>query len=284
LNASHRAGAGLPRRVLLHYHLFKNAGSTIDSALEREFGSTFAAHDHPDETAVLPTEYVRDWLLEHPEVRALSTHQSTFPVPSAPALDVTPLIFFRHPIDRAGSLYAYERQLAGDAPGTQIARTNSFVAYVRWRFSDSATQVLTNFQVRYVAGVHHFGKGEIDQTQLDLALERLRSCTIVGTVERLDESLAYAETVLEPLFGFVDLSYRAQNVSRGRESNVDLRLRSIRQDLGPELFAELLEKNALDMELHQAATNLLMTRIRQTPRFADLLADFRRRCQARRAA
>jgi len=114
-------------------------------------------------------------------------------------------------------------------------------------------------------------------------MQRMELCPIVGTVEHLDESLAYAETILEPAFGFVDLSYRVQNVS-GREASMEHRLRSLRTTLGTDLFMELLEKNAMDMRLHQAATNLLMTRIRRIPGFSDLLSDFQRRCQARRAA
>jgi hypothetical protein len=192
------------------------------------------------------------------------------------------MVFLRHPIDRTGSIYAYERRVPGDAPGPRVARSGGLAEYIRWRLGPEATKIVVDFHVRFLSGARHHE--ELDKTHLSLAIERINASQIVGTVEHLDESLAYAEAVLEPIFGFIDLSYRAQNVSRARESHLDQRIRAIRSSLGTDLFMELLEKNALDMELHQAATNILMRRIRRTAGFTDLLADFRRRCQARRAA
>ena len=40
------------RNVILHYHLFKNAGSTLDWSLQRQFGAGFV--DHRDDA--FPTD------------------------------------------------------------------------------------------------------------------------------------------------------------------------------------------------------------------------------------
>lgn len=59
-----------PRFVVVHYHFFKNAGSTIESILEREFGGEFA-----------------------------TLHGLT-----------ADLCFIRHPLDRLQSMYSYLRK------------------------------------------------------------------------------------------------------------------------------------------------------------------------------
>jgi hypothetical protein len=45
-----RSGQGV-RHVILHYHIFKNAGSTVRSILEQNFGPRFASveSEHPDD-------------------------------------------------------------------------------------------------------------------------------------------------------------------------------------------------------------------------------------------
>jgi hypothetical protein len=44
------------RFVILHYHIFKNAGSTIEEILERSFGEGFARFDTLEREARVESE------------------------------------------------------------------------------------------------------------------------------------------------------------------------------------------------------------------------------------
>ena len=62
------------RVVILHGHMFKNAGSTFDWALNKNFGKAFI--DHRDDAALLKGggAYLSDFLNSNPEVKAFSSH------------------------------------------------------------------------------------------------------------------------------------------------------------------------------------------------------------------
>ena len=54
------------RFVVVHYHILKNGGTTIESILQREFGCGFTALHGPADDSVLSGEDLTEFLDETP--------------------------------------------------------------------------------------------------------------------------------------------------------------------------------------------------------------------------
>ena len=72
------------RFLIVHYHIFKNGGSTIASILEREFPNGFATVHGPDDVSVLDQASLADFIAEHAAIQAISSHHLRYPKPIVP--------------------------------------------------------------------------------------------------------------------------------------------------------------------------------------------------------
>jgi hypothetical protein len=269
------------RRILFHYHIFKNAGTTVDWSLRRSFGTRFETFDSPAPGETLLSDDVLRHVRTRPNVIAFATHQARFPVPSDDAIDFRPIIFLRHPLTRVASVYSFERRQTKNTPGAMKARSSDFPTYVAWRLEWADSTVLTNHQVAYCTPHDPTKSKARGRRRADLgeALECLRDVVTVGTVEMLDDSLLLAEHHLGQQFGGLDLSHTPQNISRPTDLPLDQQVEQIADQLGDRLMSELLERNALDLELHEIATRRLQAQIAAVPDFEDRRRNFRERCR-----
>jgi len=269
----------LKRSVSIHFHIFKNAGSTVDWAFERKLGRAFRTVDGDAPGDRLGPAAIERFLTGHPLIRYLSSHQFRFPLPAMKRIEFLPIVFIRHPVDRALSVYAFEKRQGGITPGSRKAEQTSLADYTRWRLDQGAVTVLADFQTSVLS----FGADEdpvrpITRADVQRADENLAACTVVGVVERLDESLVCAEYALEPHFKNIDLAYVPQNVTKGRPATIEERLDQARATLGAPLMDELTERNRNDTRLHLGANQLLDTRLGSIPDLEGRLADFKTRC------
>lgn len=270
-----------PRPVLCHFHMFKNAGTSLDGALKREFGAAFAEYDGPRPNYALSPGEVRAFVEPRPALRAFSSHQVRFPLPEIPDVVWLPLILLRHPLDRVASVYRFERKQRSKSPGALQAKQSDLTGYVRWRLGQGRHNLLCDFQTAFLSSNPAEGLRCAD---LPAATDRLEAAALAGTVERMDESLACAEPALRAHFPGLDLSYQRRNVGRDRKATLAERLDELRDELGAALYAELEERNARDFRLHAHATALLDARLAARGDAPGLLADFAARCAARRSA
>lgn len=270
-----------PRPVLCHFHIFKNAGTSLDGALEREFGRAFATCDGPRANYCLSPDEVRAFVEPRPALRALSSHQVRHPLPEIPGLRWLSAVLLRHPLDRVASIHRFERKQRGSSPGSQAAKRHDLAGYVRWRLGQGAHNLLCDFQTAFLSGNPALGLRRAD---LPLALERLEAAALVGIVERMDESLACGEASLREWFPGLDLSYRRRNVGAGRKETLEERLAELRAEIGAELYAELEERNQRDFRLHARAGELAAARLAAMPDGDAILKEFAARCAARRGA
>lgn len=265
--------------VCLHFHIFKNAGSTVDWALRRTLRSKFATTDGPGPGDRLGPDAVLRFMENHPKISALSSHQFRFPLPESDRHAYYPILFIRHPVDRALSIYRFERRQGGVTPGSRKAEESTLPEYVRWRLDQGSVSVLADFQTSVLSYTATDPPARpLTEADLALAASNLRACLVPGVVEKLDESLVCAEEALRPLLGRVDLAYVPQNVSGGRAAALSARLERGRADLGAALADELTARNACDFRLHDLATAELATRTASIPDFESKLAHFRKRC------
>ncbi len=250
------------RFVLLHYHFLKNAGSTIEDILDRNFGERFARVETAERSGRYTNAALLQFLESHPEVAAVSSHQIRHPLPEVRGYLFFDVCFLRDPIDRIRSMYDYfrEKPAPGDPLSDLAARCGlgEFVTCLVERFRDE----VTNVQVALLA---HGGVDEHppDQRDFAVALERVLDTAFLGVVDRFEQSLIAGRQFLDPVFPALDCSYTPVNVSGGMKGSVAARRRKLREACGRSVYRELVRLNALDCELVRRARAEVRRRLAQ---------------------
>lgn len=294
--------------VIVHCHIFKNAGSTFDWSLRRQFGERMMEHKGANGTVLTAEDLKR--IVEGGSVRAVSSHAVHLPLPVIENVELQPALFLRHPIERVYSVYAFERRQKDDTPGSRQAKKLAFGDYVSWRLDSSSPAVIRNYQTRYCAGFLGHG-GESVSPELHRRAESfIEGVLLLGVVDAYDTSMVLFERVLRDRIGAVDLRYIRQNVSSGAWTYGPIRLRGVLARLGtgmawnsfqrgaggdprpekraewvlesldPEVADALLAANSHDMALYRRAKELVRSRGDAMQEIKQEMAQFLARCEA----
>ena len=264
------------RFLIVHYHIFKNGGSTIASILEREFQTGFATVHGPDDVSVLDNTCLADFISGHAAIQAISSHHLRYPKPVLPNMVIFDCCFLRNPLDRLQSLYSYFQRINSDDPLSRLARQQHPRSFFK-KLMDNAPHLVSNVQVMMLAQGGAFTR-PADAPDVDVAADVVGKMAIPGLVEKFDESLVAAEYFLKPAFPRLRLDYRPQNVSRPLETNSADRQEWLRHSWGSDLYATLVQLNQCDLELCRRAEGEITRRLSLIPAAEQRLADFRARC------
>jgi hypothetical protein len=267
---------GASYNVLVHYHIMKNAGSTISALLEREFSGAFAEVHGPCANSMLSASELVSFIKEHPEIRAISSHHARFPVPREERLHFAYCCFIRHPLDRLHSLYNFFRTSRDSSVVGQLAQSHGVAAFFS-EMIDRFPNYVCNVQTNYLANSGFFLHAP-GRENLQVAIRIMQNCTIPGLVHRMDESLVIAEYFLNPIFPSIRLHYAPQNVRRDMDRPVAEREREFRDLCGKKIYSHLRTLNQLDAGLVQAIGDEIDRRGKLVPSLDARLADFRSRC------
>ena len=263
--------------VVVHYHIFKNAGTTVDWILKKNFGELARTFDGSDPEGTVPAHYLLDFIKQFPDSKSISSHQLRL----SPSLkndnyNFIPMIFIRDPIDRAFSIYSYFRRRDDDYSFSVKARTSSMKEFLEWYFNTN-NPVMRNFQVVYLTKDDFFIS--VDASDYNFAKERLKNIPILGVVEQMDESLVIAEQLLSTYFEKIDLSYIKQNVSPDRNGTLESRLSVGKTLVGDEIWNLLIKSNDLDLKLYNEARETVNFRKQNIDNFEAKLKNFVERCK-----
>lgn len=228
-----------PRPLVLHYHLFKNAGTSLDRTLRANFGATWDAYEG-ERRELRPAE-LREYLAGRPWIAALSSHKALLPAPDLPGVEVIPVIFLRHPLDRIRSIYEFERRQQADTDGALAAKRLDLPGYVSWRLDRKGDRAIADFQTYRLA---QGGAGPDEAAQ---ALDAVATLPFVGLVEAYDVSLQRLQALLAPHFPRINLAVFHVNVTEGERVPMDERLAQLEARLGEELYDRTVEANQLDL-------------------------------------
>ena len=262
--------------VLLHCHLFKNAGTSIDWALKRSLGWGFAAHRRDRAMIKGGMCYVEKYLALRSYVTALSSHHMPFdPSFESQRFHYWHIIMLREPIARSASVYEYEKIQPPKSLGARMAKKLDMRGYFEWRMQDQTPVTIKNYFTRYLSGIRNPVR-KIRDHDIDAAMARAAAGNVlIGIVERFDESMVLFEATLQRHFENLDMAYLRQNQNPAKPADA---LQYLREQLGEALFSELLEKNALDTRLYGALAADFEMRIHKITDFQQRLAAFRQRC------
>ena len=252
------------RLVVIHYHIFKNAGSTIDYILQNSFGESWATFDGEFPTSKISPEQMADFIVRNPEIRAVSSHQAGLPLPAISDVQVLPVVFFRHPLDRARSVYDFERkQGKNEGPvseGAEHAMKLSFADYLRWRFDSSKNGVVHNHQTQWLLHEKRYLNHVITEKDFDKACIQLESLNFFGLVEDFQRSTNLLADRLMQQGVKLDITDQVVNSTSERHKSLPRRLAALRENVGEKMWSELQERNRWDCLLHDVATMEFMRR------------------------
>ncbi len=258
------------RHVILHYHIFKNAGTTIHFILERNFGKRMRTLDAPHFNASLSNDVLLEFLKKHTRIQAISTHHLLPPKPEDEHFVFYDILFLRHPLARLSSMYAfYRRSDVTEDPLTAEAKKRTMAEFMRL-LMDRYPHYVNNAQMEYLLA----GNRGADQDRLQAAFRVASQATVLGTAEMFDLGAVLAEESLTPFFKSLSFNYVAQNVSLAQPRQLGLQLDEFREACGEELYEQLLKLNRLDIELLLLAQREISRRFEQIPDHEERLRKF----------
>ncbi len=248
--------AGRASRIV-HYHIFKNAGSSVDQILRENFGERWTAFEGATPTSVMPHGAVKILFRERPEIAAVSSHLLR-PPPSL-GKNLIPLVFLREPLDRAYSVYSHERRSEPNVLSSVVAKQSSFVEYIDWCLNNlgKGGMVIANYQTIHLSPASFRRPAIYDAraTEADLAaaINLLSWFPVVGLVEEFEKCMdRFSKACLERGVKLRTFPVRTNCSSERSGPLAERRLKLI--DMMPrELHRAFTEANVLDRRLYQWA-------------------------------
>lgn len=240
------------RKVIFHYHLFKNAGTSLDSTLKENFREDlgeWVTREFPANQKE-NREQVRQWIIDNPTAKCFSSHTAIFPVPEIEGVEIIPIIFLRNPIDRVVSAYNFEKKQGGNGFGPTLARNTSLSGYIETRLSLSYDRQCSDFQAHRLSTF----VDRNDISELDRARFALKELPFVGIVESYNDSLIELESLLKSK-GFQDIKLNVveHNVTQDKRRSLEEKLTKIKEDLGSDIYNHFEEKNSVDLKIWSEA-------------------------------
>jgi hypothetical protein len=234
------------RTCIFHYHLFKNAGTSVDKLLEDNFGSAWTTREFCGSGSTIP-EQVTDWIQSEPNKIAFSSHTAIGPLPQIANTQIIPIIFLRHPLDRLRSAYEFERAQCAQTFGSILAGETSLSGYLSVLMNTPGDLSAKNFHAARLAS---FAMSPAT-TELDKAVAALQSLPFVGVVDKFERSMQLFANLARPHLGdFATASVR-ENATTDSGSSLSARLTQMRADIGDEVWEKLLQCNSIDLELYR---------------------------------
>ncbi len=242
------------RKVIVHYHLFKNAGSSVDHILKGAFEERWQNYDPGDPPHLVSGNMLADYLSENPQLDALSSHMLVPPLP-AMNVELLPIVFLREPITRVMSAYLFEwkKQKHLDKPSGTLAE------YIEEKFNRPRMNAIENFQCLRLGNddpAKISASSKTDEEILQTATNFIGSLPAFGLVHRFDDSMDLFQRVYGSTFSELRFENVAKNTTQSISLSVQERFEQIEEQIGKELFDELVLRNQLDIKLFQYACGL----------------------------
>lgn len=240
------------RHVLLHYHVFKNAGTSVDAILKDCFGDGFMAVDGPVPEFFINQTEVNVMIRNRAQVKALSSHQIRLPLPNDRRIEYLPIIFIRRPELRIQSMWRFQRSRNDTHPATRLAKQLDFPDWVRFNLEQRRNSPILNQQALLFSFQYDQRTPASHPAIIDRAIDNVRDLSFVGIVEHFEASMKIYERLYQPLVPELEFDGVPQlNRSAGEDLPGKEKIARVEKELGAGLFSELSERMCLDLELYE---------------------------------
>lgn len=231
--------------MIIHLHIPKNGGQTLNSILRRYYGDGFREMYRQDASGRFWTpDELAVRMGDHATAQAIASHEIRYPLPAMEGINYQYITFLRHPVERIVSLYYFERkENADDLSHRSQASLQKYLDHL------IETNALNGWQCRHLTGGIDLERGK----------EIVLSLDVVGLVERFDASLVLASHRLGlPIRA---MTYTRRNVSKSF---------SAREYLSPGLYDRVLKATGMGVDLYRFGQDLLHERLRDMTRFYSI--------------
>jgi hypothetical protein len=226
--------------------LFKNAGTSLDVLLKKNFPNSWVSKEFTG-TAPSRREAVISWILKETDAVSFSSHTAAPLQGEIENVEVFPISFVRHPIDRIASAYTFERKQGYSTFGPTLARNTSLGGYIDIQLSLGHDSQCRNFLLQHFAS---FSDG-VTQDREKRAVKVVDTLPFIGLVEEYAESIEKLSMWLKPHFPeFQPIVFEA-NVTRDVSLPLEERLSLIRQEIGSDLYQKVTDANKADFMLYE---------------------------------
>lgn len=235
------------RLLILHYHLFKNAGTSVDAVLKKNLGAKWGDVEFDPPSQVDHARELASYIARHPNLVTISSHTLLAPPPELDGVAVLPVIFVRHPLARLRSAYEFERKQVADTVGARLAKETDFGGYLRSRLAVGGDRSCRDFHAFRLARLVREGHG----SERERAFRALDELPFVGLVEEFGQSMTrLKELVLPYLPDFQDFEAWENSTTTPRHGGGAKRP-SFEEELGAETYQLVVEANRTDMDLYE---------------------------------
>jgi hypothetical protein len=241
---------------VFHFHFCKYTGMSIDEILKIAFNKKwqqreFEKYDHLSE--------IVSWITTESEVFCFSSHTANLGVLNTQKLinkqnqniELFPIIFIRHPIDRIASVYRYEKNEKTNSWKNNLARTASMRRYIETRLEREFDPQCRNFHCNRLASMLRNIDND-ERTDFELACKAFKILPFIGVVERFQNSLdiysKHLKNFVALVPGFVETR---ENATSELGMLLDIRLAQVRQEIGVSFFDKLMDINRDDLLLYE---------------------------------
>lgn len=249
--------------MIVHYHLFKNAGTSVERLLRQSLGKAWQSWDKAEPGAKISGRELQQWLQENPHIRAVSSHQLVPPIPEG-GFHLIPIVFLREPLSRVRSAWLFEWQKQKGLSEPQ----GSLRDYVEEKFKQKNASVIANFQVSRLCNEKYdevrLPLHRYNHNLLPAACAFLDRLPFVGLVERYSDSLKLMRECTRAHFPDLDIREHRENVTDSSDWSIEQRIEKLRNEIGDELFDELCVRNRLDLQLYSYACGLFKSQMEQS--------------------
>lgn len=237
------------RHIILHNHLFKNAGTSVDHILRHNFGDRWKSREFHG-TMTSNTALVETWIKQNPGTIAFSSHTLTGPLPRISDTTIIPVTLLRDPVERIASAYRFEHLQDAETRGALLAKRHGFAGYVHARLLIKGDRQCRNFQTSRLAALMPDTLGsELDRARA--ALRHISQSGVLGLVADFDTAMNRLSALISP--HHPDFNWQPVTANASGPG--------VAQTVSPDMRQVLLETNRDDLALVAYAECLL----RQTP-------------------
>lgn len=259
------------RKVICHYHIYKNSGTSFDNLLTRNFGERHICFDGPFPFFNIDQEQLSRIIERKRDIVAFSSHQIQLPVPVSLDFVVLPVVFLRHPLLRVQSIYKFKRRTYDGTPTSKNAREMSFDEWVAYCFSDRLEVThISNAQTRFLGSAYRqkpLMRRSPSGMEYDIyqAIRNIENVKLLARTEYFNEDVQNFSEILKNYdIDFTFSEIIPQNItSRNHHMPLSDRIRLVKESLSKINYQKLLDANKQDMHLFDFASDLINS-VRET--------------------